>query len=263
MQAGQDADVGRDYRFGFQTLAVTGHRHVTHHVDIGHMLAEEVDARLGGFGHAFHEFLLLDVPLVVLARGGVNPCLADASVGTTDADVLVRAAKAALGMALEMGQRHHGIIVLQVAAHRHLVKPLSAHDRQRHGVLLVKDIHGAEGPAVHLQRLAVQFGGVTVALIVGVGLDDGGTLQVLLHQSLDPSTRDDVGAMLLARVQLHCYAALDHLVDLLIGHDQSLGTQVAGEIDHRLVAGALVIGDILVAVNAGYGFLFHVVVVLL
>ena len=111
---GQDADVGRDYRFGFQALAVTGHRHVTHHVDIGHVLPEVVDTCLGRFGHAFHEFLLLDVPLVILAGCRVNSCLADASVSTADADVLVRAAETALRVSLEMGECHHCVVVRQV-----------------------------------------------------------------------------------------------------------------------------------------------------
>jgi hypothetical protein len=50
---------------------------------------------------------------------------------------------------------------------------------------------------------------------------------------------------------------------LFIGHNQAFGTQVAGEIDHGLVACALIVGHILVAVGAGYGFLFHVVFVFL
>ena len=150
-----------------------------------------------------------------------------------------------------------------MAAHRHLVKPLAANDGQRHGVFLVKDVNGAEGPAVDLQRLAVQLGGEAVALVVGVGLDDVGTLQVLLNEGLHPFARDDVGAILLARVQFHAHAALNHFVHLLVGHDQALGTQVAGEIDHCLVTRALVIGDILVAVGAGYRFLFHVILVFL
>ena len=86
---GQDAHVRRHHGLRGHTLAVAGDGHVAHHVNIGHLLAEMVDRRLGGLGHPFHEFLLRDIPLVVGTGGGVDPALADATVGATDADVLV------------------------------------------------------------------------------------------------------------------------------------------------------------------------------
>ena len=86
---GKNANVWSHYRLCLKALAVTGYRHVAHHVNIGHMLAEIVDGRLGRFGHALHKFLFLDIPLVILTRCGVDPRLADAAVGTPDADVLV------------------------------------------------------------------------------------------------------------------------------------------------------------------------------
>ena len=96
--------------------------------------------------------------------------------------------------------------------------------------------------SVHLQRLAVQVGGVAVALIVGVGLDDAGAFQVFLHERFDPLAGDDVGTVLFAGVQFHAHASFNRLVDLLIGHDKAFGAQVAGEVHDCFVTGALVVG---------------------
>ncbi len=76
--------------------------------------------------------------------------LSDAAVGTSDPDIFIGTAKAALDMSLEMGQGQHGIIVQQPLAHRHLRKPFPALYREHGGPLRVQDIHRAEGPAVHL-----------------------------------------------------------------------------------------------------------------
>lgn len=46
------------------------------------------------------------------------------------------------------------------------------------------------------------LGGVTAALIVGVGLHNGGSRQVLFNQLLDPRARDDVWSVRFAGVQL-------------------------------------------------------------
>ena len=245
----KDADIRRYDRSGSHALAVARHTHVTHHVDVGHVSGEEVDGRLRRFGHTLHELLLLDVPLVGLPRRGVDHGLADAAVGTTDADVLVRTSEAALGMALEVSQGNQRIVVSQGLAHRHLLEPLSALDRQHCGALGIHDIDGAERPSVHLQRLAVLVGGVAVALIVGVGLHDGGILQVLLHQRLHPFARQDVGTVLLAGMQFHGHLALDVLVHFLVSRNQSFSTEVAGEIDYGFIARTLIIVHILAAIG--------------
>ena len=139
------------------------------------MFAEVVDGGLGAFGHALHEFLGADVPLVELARGGVYPGLAHTAVGAADADIFVAATKTALGMPLEVGEDHQAVVVLDMAAHAHPGEPFAPSHGQRDGVFLVEDVDRCEGPSVYFQRLAVLTGGVTVALVVGVGLDDVGT----------------------------------------------------------------------------------------
>ena len=179
------------------------------------------------------------------------------------ADVLVAAAEAALRVALEVGEHDEGAVVGQVAAHGHAVEPLAATYGEGCGVLLVEDVDGAERPAVHLQRTAVLLGGVAVALIVRVGLDDAGVGQVFLKEGLDPVAGNDVGAVLLAGVQLHAGASPDVSADLLVGRDESLGREATGEVDYGLVARAGVVGDVKVAVGAradggrGVDFLCH------
>ena len=145
------------------------------------MLAKVIDSGLGAFGHALHELLSGDVPLVGLPRSGVNPRLTDTAVGTAYADVLVATAKSALGVPFEMGESNQGVVILQMAAHAHTGEPLATHDRQGNGVLFVEDVDGCEGPAVHLDGLAMLFSRVAVTLVIGIGFDDAGTLQVLCH----------------------------------------------------------------------------------
>ena len=198
------------------------------------MLAEVVDGGLGRFGHALHEFLLGYAPLLFRPFRGVYPRLADSAIRAAYAYVLVAAAEAAHGVALEVSEGDHGIIVKQVLAYGHLLEPLAAVNGQKGRALGIHDVHGAEGPAIHLQCLAMLLGGVAVTLVIGVGLDYVGALQVLLHQGFHPFAGDDVGAVLLARVELDAHAAFDLAIDLFIGLDQALGGEIAGKIDHGL-----------------------------
>ena len=146
---GKYPHVGRNHRLGIHPLAVARNRHISHHVDVCYMLSEEIGDSLGRFGHTFHEFLLGNIPLVVLPRSGVYPRLAYAAVGAADTDILVAAAKAALRVPFEMSKHHQRIIVGDVAAHRHFAEPLAALDWQSHGVFLVKYVNRAESPPVH------------------------------------------------------------------------------------------------------------------
>jgi len=97
-----------------------------------------------------------------------------------DADVLVGAAKAPHGVALEVGHGQEGVIVQQILPHGHLREPLAALHREHHGAVLVQDVHRAEGPAVDLQGLSVLFCCVAVAVVIGVGLQNGGLGQFRL-----------------------------------------------------------------------------------
>ena len=85
--------------------------------------------------------------------------------------------------------------------------------------------------------------------VVGVGLDDVGLWQVLVHQRLHPFTGDDIRAVLLTRVQLYTHVSRNISAYLLIGIDEPLGREVTREIHHGLIARALLIGNILTAVG--------------
>ena len=130
------------------------------------------------FGHALHEFFLADAPLV-FAFIGVNPFLADAPVRAADADILVRAAEAAHGVPLEMGQREERIVVQKILADGHLLEPLAVRHGEQRGALGVHNVYGREGPAVRLESFPVVFRRVAPVIVVGVRLDDGGVRQAL------------------------------------------------------------------------------------
>ena len=245
---GEDAHVGGHDGLGVHALAVTRDAHVAHDVHVGDVLAKEVDRGLGGLGDLLHELLVVNAPLTLtLAR--VNPLLADARVGAADADVLVGAAEAAHHVALEVREGDHRVVRKHVVAHAHVLEPVAACNGQKRGAVLVHDVDGAEVPAIGGDGLAVLFGGVAVTLIVGVGLDDAGLRQVLLHQLAHPLARDDVGAVGLAGVELDAGLAADVGVDLGVCLAKALGREVAGEVDDGLVAGALGVRDVAVAVG--------------
>ena len=180
--------------------------------------------------------------------------LTDAPVRAADADVFVAAAEAALGVALEVGQDHHGIVIFQVGTHKHPGEPFAALDGEGVCALLVHDIHRAEGPAVDLQRLPVLLGGVAVSRIIGVGLHDGGIMDRALHQGPHPVPGDDVGAVLLAGVQLHRDFSANGSVYPRVDLFQALRGQIPGEEDQALPAAAGRIGYIFFPVASRYDF---------
>ena len=254
VQRGHDADIRRHHRLRRRPLAVAGDRDVAHGVDIADVGREVVDGGLGALGDALHQLLLRDI---VGAFGRVDLLLADAPVGTADADVLVAAAEATHGVALEVGQHQERVIVQHALAHVHLLKPLAALDGERGHAVLVGDVHRAEGPAVDGQGLAVLLGGVAAALIIGVGLDDGGFGQARSEQLLHPGAGDDVGSLSLAGVELDRHLAGQHRGDLVVDLFEPLLRQVAGEEHHGTLPRALFKGDVQVAPGPGNRLLFR------
>ena len=97
------------------------------------------------------------------------------------------------------------------------------------------------------------LGGVAVAFVVGVRFDNVCVGQVLRDEFLHPGGRDDVRAVLLAGVQFHTDAAANVCRHLLVGVDQALRVELAGEVDDGFVACPLFIGHVLVPVHAGSG----------
>lgn len=248
---GKNADVRGDNGSGLYSLAVAGNGHVTHDVDVGDVLAEVVDHRFRGFGHTLHELFLGNIPLVGLAGSGVYPCFTDATVGAPDADILVATAKATLGVAFEMSEDDKGIVIEDMAAHGHTGEPFTAADGKSDGILLIEDVNGTKVPAVDLQGLAVLLGGVTVADVVGVGLNDRCIREFFLDEGLNPIAGDDVRAVLLASMELDADTPGDVAGHLPVGIHEALGGELTGEVNDGLVAGTLVGGNVFVAVTAG------------
>ena len=181
--------------------------------------------------------------------------LADAAIRTADADVFIRAAKAALGVAFEVGEDKHRIVVEDVFSHLHLGEPLAALDRQRRSSVRVHDVHRTEGPAVDLQGLPVLLGGVAAALIVGVGLHNGRTRQVLFNQLLDPRARDNVWSVRFAGVQLDGNLAGHIAADPAEDFAQALCRKISGKVNCRLFSRALLVRNVMVAACSWNWFL--------
>ena len=260
IQRSYDTDVGSNNGLCGNAFTVAGNRHVAHHIDVGNVFAKEADGGFGGFRDPLHQFLCLNVPHIGLAGRGMDHGLADPAVRASDTDVLVGAAEAALYMSLEMGQGQHGIIVQHALADRHLFEPLAAFHRKHGRAFRVGNVHGREGPSVHLQRLFVLLGGIAVTLIIGVGLNDRGVRKPLLEQFPDKGTGNDVGAVLFACVELDRDPAFQNLTYFVEDPDQAFRGKVPGEIHDRTVSGSLVKRNILVSACSGFdNFICHMV----
>ncbi len=208
------------------------------------MFSEVVNCCLGGFGDALHEVFFPDGPLI-LAFIGVDHLLADAAVGTADADVLVGAAKAALDMALEVGQSDQGIIVEHMASNTHVVKVVSADHRQICCAFFIHDIHRAECPSVDLEGLAVLLGRVAVTVIIRVCFNNAGILELGLcfSELFHPASWNDVWSMRLTGMQFQSDFAGDIAVDLFIGFLQAFCGKITCEVDNGFIAASGFIGN--------------------
>ena len=249
IRGSQDTDVRGDNRRCRNTFAVTRYGHVPHDVDIGDILAEEINCRLGGFGNLFHQFFFDNTPVIAVL--GMDHTLADPAVGTADADVLVSTAETAHGMSLEVRQGKQGIIVCHVGAVRHMIEPFAAFDRQIHSAFLIHDVNIAElRPAVDLQCFAVLFRRVAVTCIEGVGFNNRGILQgrLIRQNFLYPGRRNDIRSVRLTGVQLDGNLAGHVGIDLLIGLHDTLRGKITGEINDGFIAGSFGHGNILSSV---------------
>ena len=181
----------------------------------------------------------------------MDPFFSDASVCAADTDVLIGSAEAAHGMSFEMGQSQEGVVVCQVLTYGHFFEPFAAFNREQSCAVLVHDVYGAEGPAVDLQGLPVRFGGVAVAFVVGVSLDDIAVRDIVFDKCLYPRTRNDVRAVLFAGVQLDGYFAGQVAAYFLKYVMQPFCGEVFGEVYGGFAAGALLIGNIVITAGSG------------
>ena len=105
--------------------------------------------------------------------------------------------------------------VIDKAATKEATKPFPALYRQHRGSVLVKDVNGAEGPAVDCQRFPVLLGRMATSVIIGVRLRDNGLRQTIADESLYPRPGDDIRTVLFSGVQLDCNLAGQPAADLI------------------------------------------------
>ena len=104
---------------------------------------------------------------------------------------------------------------------------------------------------------------VAVAVVIGVGLQNGGLGQFRLDQVLNPVVGDDVGAVGFSGVELNPHFPRQVPQDPGGDPPQALWGEVFGEVDHGLGAAAVLLGDILFPVGSGGRLLVGHTVVLL
>ena len=117
--------------------------------------------------------------------------LADLAGSTADGDILQGTAIAAHGMAFEMSQDNHRIVVDDVAAHGDFLQVLAAADGQIDRAFFIHDIDRAESPAIDLQRSdgKLSYSG---PLIERIGFDNR---TVRTWAIFDHLLRQDIGAI--------------------------------------------------------------------
>ena len=132
-------------------------------------------------------------------------------------------------MPLKVREHDHGVVIDDMAAHGNFLEMLAAAHRQIHRASGIHDVNRTEGPAVDLERFKMLFGCKAIALIERVGFHDHGVRHRCL-ESLYHVTRQNVGTVLFARVQLDGHLAVDAFVDALVKVDQRLRVDFAREI---------------------------------
>ena len=154
--------------------------------------------------------LLPGLEAVIGFPGGVDQRLPRPG-GAADGQLLQGAAVAAHGVALEVGQHQHGVIMQDVFAHVVLLQDLAIGDGPHHvGALGVHQVHvEVLGPAMLLQQLPVGLrmipdtaGRITIG---GIALHDG-AVDLLYHGTPEFRTQEILVA-LLPGVDLHGHLA--------------------------------------------------------
>lgn len=192
---------------------------------------------LADSAHLFHQ-ALLGWPLIPGQRrigSTVHLSLANSAVGAANGQIFHRAAEAAHGVALEVREDYHRIVVDDVAAHGDFLKVLSAFDRERDGAFFVHDVDGTKRPAVDLRRFPVVFRRVAAPVVKSVRFDDR-ALRNLRLKGANHRARKDVGTVPFASMKLDGHLSGDVFVDKLVELKQMLGIQVAREVDLALTS---------------------------
>ena len=162
---------------------------------------------------------------------------------TADRNILQRTAEAAHGMAFEMGQHDHRIIVHDMPAHRHFREmPALAH-RQRNIPFLIHDIYRTEIPTIDCECLAMLRCRIAAARIQGIRLNDR-ALRHMCLESLHHIPRQDIRAMRLARMQLNRDLAINPFIDDVVQPDQMLRINMLRKIYPGTGAAFISLGNI-------------------
>ena len=197
------------------------------------MLAKEIDGGFRGFCHIFHQhfFGRPSVPVFrqIIDGDAVHLTLADAAVSAADGEILHGAAEAAHGVAFEMSEYHHGVIIHDVAAHGDFLEVLAAANGKVYRAFFVHDVYGAEGPAIHFQCFLVTFGGEAVAFIERIGFYDIAVRHLGL-EGFHHVPWENVWPVLLAGVQLDGGLAIDGFIDETVELDEMRRIDDFGEI---------------------------------
>ena len=106
-----NAHIRGNNRLCCNAFAVTGNRHVAHHIHKCNVVNKMVNNRLCRLGDPLHQLLSSNAPHIIRTFYRVDHRLADSSVCTANTNVLVGTAEAAHHMTLKMSQDKQGIIV--------------------------------------------------------------------------------------------------------------------------------------------------------
>ena len=156
--------------------------------------------------------------------------LTDLARSAADSDILQRTAITAHGMAFEMGQDDHRIIVYNVAAHGDFLQVLAAADRQIDRAFFIYDIDRAESPAIDLQRFPMRSRRIAVPFIERIGFDNR-TVRDMGHKGFDHIPRQDIGAIFFAGMQFDGDFAINAFIDLIIKGNQMGRINMLGKVD--------------------------------
>ena len=155
------------------------------------------------------------------------------AVGRSAADgqLLQGAAEAASGVALEMGQHQHGIVIGDVLAYVILLNGLAVRDGQLQiGAFGIQKIHPeAAQPAVVFKQLAVLVGSIALAGIGGIALDHGAAHMV--NDRLPEFGFQEILISFFAGVNFHSHVAGQFLACQLVQLQNLLGGDCSGKIN--------------------------------
>ena len=165
-------------------VAVAVHRKTVHDIDIQDIPIQVIHNRFSCLRHGLQKSVLVSAPHAAAGAAAVDMGLSLRG-SNTDGNIFYSAAVPCHGMALEVREHYIVIIVRKMAAHIVFFQISASRHRQRHGALLVHDVH------IRYLRIAVVFRHLIVhgradpgTTVCCVALHDGRIIKGL-HQNPD------------------------------------------------------------------------------